>query len=796
MDDGDDMDMSLDGTTSKRACDSCRTRKIRCDRGVPCSNCKASKLTCTTTAPTQKAQRQRIHISEEYEKKIDRIEDRLAGIEHVLANLADKLGNLDVNRESAESGSQSRASRVGASARSPGGSLAEAATPAPFEGETAIARQSDYARDLLAQAVGRTPSIVQNAEIKSALTALGDLVSQQSHSTVSAHPLINRGFAEWDPATLEKPPWQEVANALDKAMKYPTMAFAVIFPFLKMKNLREIFEDAYHNAGSCPAPRRVLAYGIMENLFVEFKAFPLAQMDISNYGLYSSQCKRHLEVAMSQLDIFMPASYENIMALLLGAAQSIEMCKPSLCWVMISTAAGLCQHLGYHRINTMLNDTLEVRNSKTHIFWMIYMFDKTLSLRLGRASVIQDWDISLPFMHPNEEPTSGPDGTQMLAYWIKVARVQGQIYEKLFCPAAFLRTSEERTRTAIELVDAMNQAWYERGEATVIDFTGEGENIKFVPQKTSTMHTSPSETELPSKRKRVMTSNLRAQRLDATEYIKGSFERIQDIFFHSDVVMHYSTCALIQRAVSPEHASFNQECLESSKAALAAHMCANQQFNTEGNEELWSGYIHWSILQAPFTPFIVLFCNAIQQADSSDLNSLSDFVASLESCRTISEGADKLYKMCSIFALVAKLYVKAKKQDGAMQSQTVPLGQPNYYSPSTTTSTTTEPQLDMNTMASFDPYLSALGLMPNASWSMAGYSDAPVAPTMDPTSYGHGSQGFAAGLGAEVPNLGPGVGFGAPGGNQNSMLDWFSGSRFLMNVMEAGDDLQMPDLDL
>lgn len=244
-------------------------------------------------------------------------------------------------------------------------------------------------------------------------------------------------------------------------------------------------------------------------------------MDVTNYGLYASQCKRHLEVAMSQLDIFMPASYENIMALLLGAAQSIEMCKPSLCWVMISTAAGLCQHLGYHRINTMANDTPDERNSKIHIFWMIYMFDKTLSLRLGRASVIQDWDISLPFLLAGEQPTSRPDGSQMLAYWIKVARVQGQIYEKLFCPAAFLRSSEDRTRTAIELVDAMNQAWYERGEATVIDFTGVGESIKFVPQRTATMHTSPSETELPSRRKRLASPQAKAQRLDATEYIEG-----------------------------------------------------------------------------------------------------------------------------------------------------------------------------------------------------------------------------------------------------------------------------------
>lgn len=308
------------------------------------------------------------------------------------------------------------------------------------------------------------------------------------------------------------------------------MAFAVIFPFLKMKNLREIIEDSYHNAGTCAAPRRVLAWGMMENLFVEFKAFPLAGMDTSNYGLWSTQCKRHLEVAMSQLDIFMPATYENIMALLLGAAQSIEMCKPSLCWILVSTAAGLCQHLGYHRINTMVNDTHEERNSKIHIFWMIYMFDKTLSLRLGRSSVIQDWDISLPFISANDEPSSGPDGTQMLSYWIKVARVQGQIYEKLFCPAAFLKTPEERTRIAIELIGAMQQAWYERGQATVIDFSGLGENIKFVPSKTATMHTSPSETEVPSKRKRLVSKWIPGggQPLDATQYIQGQFPQQYD----------------------------------------------------------------------------------------------------------------------------------------------------------------------------------------------------------------------------------------------------------------------------
>jgi len=58
------------------------------------------------------------------------------------------------------------------------------------------------------------------------------------------------------------------------------------------------------------------------------------------------------------------------------------------------------------------------------------------------ASIIQDFDIELPFLDENSY-----QGVEMLAYWVKVARVQGQTYEKLFSPAAFLRTPEERTRT-------------------------------------------------------------------------------------------------------------------------------------------------------------------------------------------------------------------------------------------------------------------------------------------------------------------------------------------------------------
>jgi hypothetical protein len=375
------------------------------------------------------------------------------------------------------------------------------------------------------------------------------------------------------------------------------MSLAILFPFLKMKNLMEVISDAYHNPGHCGSTRRMLAYGIMHIIVEEYATFPLDGMNKEENLIYVNQCKIQMEVAVSQLDIFMLASYENIMALMLGGAWAVEMCRPSLTSVMVGTAARLCQTLGYHRYQTMQNDTEEDRNDKMHIFWMIYMFDKTMSLRLGRASFIQDYDISLPFFHDTRTSPGVPDSKLMLTYWCKVARVQGQTYEKLFSPAAFLRTTEERTQTAVELVKALNQAWYERGDARVTDISTADGASGMHGQHSVSNYSGPNETERPSVRKRGGSRSLMADELK-----QDTLAQLEDVFFYSDVVMHYSTCSLIQRAVSPDHVTFNDECLESARAALVAHMRCNAQFNVVGNEYLWNGYIHWSILQAPFTP--------------------------------------------------------------------------------------------------------------------------------------------------------------------------------------------------
>jgi hypothetical protein len=181
-----------------------------------------------------------------------------------------------------------------------------------------------------------------------------------------------------------------------------------------------------------------------------------------------------------------------------------------------------------------------------------------------------------------------------------------------------------------------------------------------------------------------------------------------------------------------------------------------------------------SILQAPFTPFIVMFCNAISTCSRPDLASLSEFVLSLESCRTVSEGAEKLYKLCYLFMSVAKLYIEAKSKEAASQTHPTPSSMASAPSTEAFYVTPDGQQGDFGGVNQFDPFLSALGLVPGqGGWQMPMTTGFPPMQTVD---------GMAQGP------------LDANSGNQNNVQNWFSGSRYIMGLME--DDINMPDLNL
>lgn len=123
---------------------------------------------------------------------------------------------------------------------------------------------------------------------------------------------------------------------------------------------------------------------------------------------------------------------------------------------------------------------------------------------------------------------------------------------------------------------------------------------------------------------------------------------------------------------------------------------------------------------------------------------------------------------------------------------------------------TANPDLDpsANPIGQFDPYLSALGLMPTSAWPpplSGNFSPQPPPSSMSGGGIGTAgsqdtfapSQGFdvgGGGVGVGMQQGGVGVGVGMQGAvsGGNQLQDWYSGSRYLMNLME--DDVLMPDL--
>lgn len=77
--------------------------------------------------------------------------------------------------------------------------------------------------------------------------------------------------------------------------------------------------------------------------------------------------------------------------------------------------------------------------------------DRALSLRLGRAATIPDYDVDVPVSFENAD-IAEPWKTAYLL-WIELATIQGLVYEKLYSPAALRqgemsRVAEARTLAA------------------------------------------------------------------------------------------------------------------------------------------------------------------------------------------------------------------------------------------------------------------------------------------------------------------------------------------------------------
>ncbi|KIW29830.1 uncharacterized protein PV07_05617 [Cladophialophora immunda] len=566
-----------------------------------------------------------------------------------------------------------------------------------FEGNSSMTAHTVFASEFLEQAVTNTPlSRHLSPNIENALASLRQMVQMQhrkdnSQESTFAHqkPIPKGGLSQ-----LPLPPTDVVVKLLREIKTTPPMIFMMTCTFITAESFIESCRKVYfatedYSTACFIVVNAGLFYLFQEKLFMD-------EANSQEYREYHYLCRDNLETALANLPLLLPRNKEMIEALLLGVTYSIEVSKFSLGWQLNSAAAAICQTLGWHRLRATEDET---DNAKLAIFWFCYMLDKGLSLRFGRTSAMQDWDISTPRRFSNtqiKEPW-----TDTINLWIKTGGILGETYEHLYSPAALARQPGQRVETASLLVAKMKQLWKELDD---LSMTLKRENGAMVASDGGTK-----------------AKEWRAMSLD--------------MILKSAEVSHLASLTLIYRAIpsAPGFPStFNFECIEAARAACKRHEECMEL--TADNLFVQAGYLHWTILYSPFTPFIVLFCHVIETSSVDDLQRLEQFTASLEPALSMSRGIEKLHRLCKILSQVAALYVEAKMPQQEDQDMTM-VGN------------------------DFDMYLSQLGFIPQPQ------------PGGESTISGAGEYGLE--------------GSGATVNQQLGLGDWFSGNRYVMGLMEG-----------
>ncbi|KAH7142734.1 fungal-specific transcription factor domain-containing protein [Dactylonectria estremocensis] len=597
------------------ACEACRSRKIRCNRESPCSQCRRAKLECVQVSIRPREKRARILLTPQYEKKIDIIDDRLRDVTKLLQNLTVHLSANTSPSNPLKDASMQDTVMPGRTISFGYSASPETSVGPAVEGESSLSAHSVFVNDFV-QNVVKTDSLQGSTpEIRETLDALSQVVSaskRQLEEFETAYPRAT-SVPRPQPQRFELPPIHKVVPLVRLAKSQRLAGTGWVYEFITMQSFGDRCLDVYFSNDRSHSDSIIVNAGLYSLCYDYARLIQAPSDEKEEYSAYSRLCRENLETGLANLPLHLSASSDAIAALLFGTFYCMELSKPTLCWTLSSKASELCQTLGYHRAVPTKNETQEGARYNLFLFWTTYFVDKSLSLRLGRASTIPDWDISIDL-----PSAPGPDRQPVLAYfalWIRSARCQGNIYEMLYSPDSIKQPDSVRQSRVEFLVSSLQQL------------------------EKDTVETNKKWFSIAK---------------------EASGEDLMDFFAVSDDILRLSLLTHVYRAgprAPNSPTTFSSDCINAARATLEKHHDVMAIIRKTDNI-YFQTYVHWTLLFAPFVPFIVIFCHVIETQDHTDLAQLHAFITSIQAAPSVSEPAARMHSLFQVLHNVAARYVE------------------------------------------------------------------------------------------------------------------------------------------
>ncbi|CAI7573210.1 unnamed protein product [Penicillium bialowiezense] len=364
--------------------------------------------------------------------------------------------------------------------------------------------------------------------------------------------------------------------------------------------VEQLCQDIYFPMSPISIGQVTSMHGILYFLLKEYQALkdPLCQK--FDFDFHLAQCEKNFIIGLETYDIMAKPSFENILGLTMGAIKAQGEAKPFLCSSLISTAATHCQTLGFHRAMTYTHIHPELSRHYQRLFWAVYVFDKNVSLLLGKASQLRDSEIDTEYP-PLPRACSLRPWDESFLCGIRLASLQGRIYDELYSAEAASKSSSQRALTIGQLQESLEK-WLD--ELKNIDSAGVNNEQVFA-------------------------------------LTRGNWD-----------IMYYSTLTTLHCATSLPATEINAACFQAARLSLEAHLRLFPKYQ-EAKLLSDSDYINCVLLFSSFTPFVVQFLRAVTYKNREDLQLLEDVVRTLEGPREASKSYKRLFKICSMFLHLA-----------------------------------------------------------------------------------------------------------------------------------------------
>jgi hypothetical protein len=449
-------------TRVSRACEACRTKKIKCEGSKPsCENCRANGLECVYTESRRKPKAKKPTAGD--------IESRLGRLETMIETLNERLGgggDGEVNDMSDD--------EQGETSGSP--NLIELEQPYSHDEEGGVLPEVLTRQTNNYYSNGTDYTILSNPGLKWISETTCDATLPERLTQLFNE--INEAKDSRDPffimPTTPEPPSHELMEFTWKVLSSETGTWDYFIPLVEIRALMQ----AVYNGDR-------LGYGQWLLLFSTCTIAILLVVvpnDVDRAAKYRDTNWTGDEIDKLQQTCCSSSIYYLNRVFLtppsVPALRGIVLLIVSLRCINFYPISALCPlaarfaiDLGLHRKENYRNKSRKEAECLRRLFWGAYAFDREEAMRHGRIPCMMDFDISAEYPTPISDKDGLP--VEFGVHMSQLMSIYGDVYESLYS----VKATENTTDEVVKNVSRLDQALIEWRESIPPEYRPGGDFI-------------------------------------------------------------------------------------------------------------------------------------------------------------------------------------------------------------------------------------------------------------------------------------------------------------------------------